>query len=70
MDFSQEEASAKYGQGTRASLNILPFRFLLLNKPDKNQSGLIPYYRATGNVYKQKKVLRGCKSEFWRYWWN
>ncbi len=41
--------------GNPASLKVLPFRFLLLNKPDKSQSGLIPYYRAAGNVYKQRK---------------
>jgi hypothetical protein len=37
--------------GNPASLNVLPFRFLLLNKPDKNQSGLIPHYCAAVNVY-------------------
>jgi hypothetical protein len=54
--------------GNPASLNALPFRFLLLNIPDKSQSGLIPYYRAAGNADKQKNVLRGGKSEFWRFW--
>ena len=52
----QEELSAKDRQRNPSSLNILPFRFLLFNEPDKNQSGLIPFIVPSGTMFRQRCI--------------